>query len=96
MTANGECYEFLCMNPATITVPTLLGKLDPQGEPTTFDRFSIGSMAGFNMAMDVAKAEGFDDFRSKDVVQIECVGLIPPTKLGHSPMVEFKLEIERN
>lgn len=97
MTPIGECMEFLCMLPKSITVPTKNGKFDLSGQPTEIDHFSIGNLTGFEMAVDVLKtSDGFGDFKMKDRVQIECVGLRESTGLGKSPMPEFELSVERD
>jgi hypothetical protein len=54
---------------------------------------SVGGMAGFKMAL---QAAGVVDLKIGDEVCIECTGQTPATKPGHSPRVNFEVEVRRS
>lgn len=99
MTANGECSEFILVEPKRITVNTLEGKLVPDGTPgatpAELDRFSIGNLAGWTMALDDMMAKGFDGLRYDDETTIECIGVQKATERGKSDMPEFNVTVKR-
>ena len=57
-----------------------------------WDRASVGSLAGFKMALDVAKLQ---QLQIKDLVTIVCEGVKATKKEGHSPRINFKITVER-
>jgi hypothetical protein len=79
VTENGNCFVLHSLKPIQI-----------DGEET--DRFSIGGMAGFRMAL---QAAGVDALRLGDRLFIECTGETPAVKEGNSPRVNFAVELTR-
>src|SRR5260370_20773084 len=57
-----------------------------------WDRVSIGSLAGFKMAMDAA---GISGLLLKDIVTLTCEGKSKAKKEGYSDRLNFKLSVER-
>lgn len=97
----GECFQFLCLNPSTITVPVdERGKLDLEnGKEMPIDKFAIGNLAGFDMALQVAmsKAPWFKGFQMRDRVKISCIGIQKAQEnSGNSDMPEFEIAVERD
>jgi hypothetical protein len=60
------------------------------GEPCP--RVSVGNLAGFKMAMQVA---GLQSLHIGDTLELECTGVKPPTKEGYSPRLNFTLTVIR-
>jgi hypothetical protein len=74
------------------------GKFNPDnGKTTKIDKFSVGSMAGIEMALDVCRtqAEWFKEFQMHDLVTFECVGVRKSSKRDQSDMPEFTITVER-
>ena len=96
-TANGTCYKFRCAVPSKLQVNVdENNRVVPEGEHvkvSEIDQFAIGSLAGFQMAMDDMKANGFKGFAIHDRVWIKCVGFQEPLP-GQSPMALFELAVE--
>ena len=98
-TANGECFKFKALQPSSIKV-----MVDDAGrvvEPSfegakerTVDQFAVGSMAGFTMALDDMKANGWKGFALHDRVWIKCVEIQPASQPGYSDMPMFEVEVE--
>jgi hypothetical protein len=78
-TENGTCFVLRSLKPLTI-----------DGEDT--ERFSVGNMAGFKMAL---QAAGLAGLRIGDRMVIKCTGETSPTKVGNSPRVNFEVEVTR-
>lgn len=57
-----------------------------------WDRVSVGSLAGFKMALDVAKVNAL---LVKDIVTITCEGFTASKKEGYSPRLNFKITVQR-
>jgi hypothetical protein len=56
----------------------------------------IGNLAGITLARLQALAEAKNKyFAVGDKVHLECTGITPPEKPGHSPSPNFKIEINR-
>jgi hypothetical protein len=64
-----------------------------QTREVEIDKFSVGQMAGLEMALDSMRLAGFSEFQFRDFVTIECTGVQEPTQRGHSPMPEFTVTI---
>ena len=98
-TANGECYKFKCAVPSKLQVHVdEFNRVVPEDEEGAkvieIDQFAMGNLAGFVMALDDMKANGFTGFKLHDRVWIKCVGEQPATSAGYSPMAMFELDIE--
>lgn len=78
-TQNGVCFVLRAMKPVAI-----------DGEEV--ERFSVGNMAGFKMAL---QAAGLTALRVGDKLWMKCTGVTPPTKEGYSPRVNFEVEVTR-
>lgn len=76
-TVNGECYVLVLQDPAEI---------DGESE----EKVSIGAMKGFQMAL---QAANYPKLHKGDLLVAECTGLTTPKKEGHSPRVNFAIEI---
>jgi hypothetical protein len=76
-TQNGECYVLVLQDPVEI-----------DGEPE--EKVSIGAMKGFQMAL---QAANYPKLHKGDLLVAECTGLTAPKKEGHSPRVNFAVEI---
>src|SRR5271169_164554 len=66
-TVNGVCYKFKCAVPSKLTVNVdEAGRVVPEGEegskPRDIDQFSMGALAGFQIALDDMTANGWKDF----------------------------------
>lgn len=57
-----------------------------------WDRVSVGNLAGFKMAMDVAK---IGSLQLKDFVTLTCEGMKASKKAEYGPRINFKLKVER-
>lgn len=79
-TENGTCFVLHSLKPIEI-----------DGEET--DRFSVGGMAGFRMAL---QAAGVTGLRIGDKLYLKCTGETPAIKEGNSPRVNFEVEVTRN
>jgi hypothetical protein len=78
-TKNGVCFVLRSMKPVVV-----------DDEET--DRFSVGNMAGFKMAL---QAAGLAALRIGDKVWMKCTGETPSTKPDQSPRVNFEVEVTR-
>ena len=78
-TENGMC--FVCKTAKPLTV-----------DGVEVERFSIGNMAGFKMAL---QAAGLTALRIGDKLYIACTGETAPTKAENSPRVNFEVEVTR-
>lgn len=86
------------MNPQTITINVNEnGKWVPDGEgkPLVIDKFAIGALTGFEMALDALKMKGFERLQTRDKVHIECTGITRAKERGMSDMPEFLVRVER-
>jgi hypothetical protein len=74
------------------------GKVVPKGtegaEARKLDQFAMGALAGYQMALDDLKAQGWKGFQLHDRVWIKCVELQPATQRGYSDMPMFEITIE--
>lgn len=94
----GECFQFLCVEPQLIEVKTTNGKFDADhGTPEKVDRFSIGMLAGVDMALQDIQTSNqwFQKFQYGDRVTIECTGVQKATQANHSDMPTFQIDVER-
>lgn len=93
----GVVSEFTCVSPASLSL--LLderGKLvEAGGQVKSVDRFGIGSLTGFEMAVQGLQFRGFDGFKFGDKVKIKCTGERLP-RPNESPMLEFSVEVKRD
>ena len=77
-TVNGICYALKLFKP-----------VDLNGEPV--DQVSIGGLRGFHMAL---QAAGLTKLNPGHQVYIECTGTSESKKKGHSPMINFEIEVQ--
>jgi hypothetical protein len=75
----GTCFVLRAVKP-----------IEVDGEET--DRFCVGGMAGFKMAL---QAAGLTGLRVNDRMWIKCTGMTPSTKPDQSPRVNFEVEVTR-
>jgi hypothetical protein len=75
----GTCFVMRAMKPVNV-----------DGEDV--ERFSVGGMAGFKMAL---QAAGLLALRVGDKVWLKCTGMTPSTKPDQSPRVNFEVEVTR-
>lgn len=76
---NDPCYVLTLEDPVEV---------DGQSE----ERVSVGNMAGFKMAMQVA---GVPRLLPRDIVEMECTGVKKSKKEGYSDRVNFELTVTR-
>lgn len=97
-TANGVCHKFKCAVPSKLQVHVDdANRVVPEADAvkvSEIDQFAIGSLAGFEMACDDMKANGWKGFALHDRVWIKCVGVQEATSAGYSPMLMFEISIE--
>jgi|SRR5260370_1198047 len=98
-TANGVCYKFKCAIPSHLTINVDdNNRLVPEGtegsKSRDIDQFSIGALAGFGMALDDMKANGWKGFQLHDKVWIKCTEQQEATQQGYSPMLMFEVTVE--
>src|SRR6266478_1505642 len=72
--SSAEVNQFKTFKPEILTVPMTNGRYDENGEPTKCDKFSIGALSGWEMALDDARIQGFTRFYAGDYVTVKCVG----------------------
>lgn len=63
-----------------------------------WDRVSVGNLAGFKMANDVArddKGKGLGRLQINDAVTLLCEGFKAAKKEGNNPRVNFKITVRR-
>jgi hypothetical protein len=98
------CHQFMCSEPATIDIPMSSGRYDDKnGKVEKVDRFSIGALTGFEMALDALRENAIDDrnrrwfqdFQLHDKVTIECIGFTPNPNPTLNDMPEFMVSVER-
>jgi hypothetical protein len=97
-TQNGTCYKFKCAVPSKLTVRVDdANRIVPDDEASKtieIDSFAIGALAGFEMALDDMRGQGFKQFAIHDRVWIKCVGMQEPTSPNFSPMPLFEVVVE--
>ena len=98
-TANGQCYKFKCGIPSKLTVIVdEAGRVVPEDTPEAksrdIDQFAMGALAGFEMAMDDMKANGWKGFQLHDKVWIKCTEMQDATQPGYAPMLMFEVTVE--
>lgn len=96
----GMLYQFILLAPTDLKVPmNERGRYDDKGTPTVIDKFSVGQMAGLEMAIDAIKtatAGKFVSFQYKDRVTISCVGNQKAENEDFSDMPTFEITVERD
>jgi hypothetical protein len=86
-TENGECYALQLISPITVHGANLYPK--SEGDVKS-DRFSIGGLKGFQMAVD---ASGAGKILKGDVLTVKATG---ETDTGKgNPQINFKVRVER-
>lgn len=85
--------QFKTVQPDLLEVPMENGRFDPDGKPTKCDKFSMGALSGWEMALEDMRPQGFIDFRAGDYVTIECTGVKPNANPEFSDMPEFRVSI---
>lgn len=86
-TENGECYALQLDSPIKVDGQTIYPK--EQGEVTS-DRFSIGGLKGFQMAVD---ASGAGKIQRDDYLTVKCTGSKDVGKGNNQ--IQFKVRVER-
>jgi hypothetical protein len=86
-TENGECYALELIAPITVHGANLYPKAE--GEVKS-DRFSIGGLKGFQMAVD---ASGAGKILRGDVLTVKATGQTDTGK--GNPQINFKIRVER-
>jgi hypothetical protein len=85
--------QFKAYKPATLSIPMTNGRFNPSGAATNVDRWSIGALKGWEMALEDACTRGFHDFWVGCYVTVECVEIQPSTQEGQSDMPKFTVSI---
>lgn len=98
-TANGVCFKFKCGIPSKLSVNVDdAGRVVPEGEEGSktreIDQFAMGALAGFEMALDDMKANGWKGFQLHDKVWIKCEEEQEASQPGYSPMLMFTVTVE--
>jgi hypothetical protein len=95
MTPVGEAHEFMLESPQDVKVDQR-GKANANGEKTTtIDRFSIGGLAGIEVALNDLRAQGFTGFQARDRMTVTCVGIHQSEEYGMSDSPDFELKLDR-
>lgn len=72
-------------------------KVAKKGTDAVIDRFSLGALAGIEVALNDIKAKGFDNFRYRDRITITCTGISKGDEsMGMSDSPDFKIDVERD
>lgn len=90
---SAEICQFKCISPAVLTVPMVNGKYNSNGEPQRCDRFAMGALSGWEMALDDMRSQGFRNFQPNDYVTIECVGVLASANPEFSDMPQFRVSV---
>jgi hypothetical protein len=92
---SGEVFQFKALEPITLTVDEN-GKAvkEGKGKEVQADKFGMGALTGFEMALDDMRAQGFPGFRVGNKVTIECTGVAPSSDPRLSDMLEFAVDVE--
>lgn len=98
MSTVGECYEFVIL-PGEKKLSVYLdpaGRIVERGsqggKDAEVDRYSVGALKGFMMALQNAQAEGYDGFRMRDIIEIEHTGVAKSDKYsGKDDMLQFEI-----
>lgn len=96
-TKYGDASEFILVFPEKINVHIdEFGTATESGpgEERILTRFSIPPLAGFDMAYQDLKANGFDGFKYGDKVLIECTEIQPASSKDQSPMPMFTINVD--
>lgn len=101
----GECYEFLTPpnTPKPIAWVDSTGRVveagDAGAQERPLEKFSIGALTGFQMAMQDMNSQlamdGQKPLEFRDQLTITCVGFQAAAKRGNDDMPLFELELER-
>lgn len=67
---------------------------DASGKETLLDRFSIGGLKGFQIALDDLASQGIL-LTFRDLVKITCIGTQPSLDNHKDEMILFEVEISR-
>ena len=99
MSANGECHEFLAIPDAKPEAwLDATGRICEAGSvgatKNTLERFSIGSLKGFEMALQDLKTQGYN-FQFRDRVTIECTGHKDTGDKNKDDMIMFSVTPSR-
>ena len=91
------------MQPGSLTLDVdPSGKIVKEGTgsgKTTTQIVGLGSLAGFDMALDVIRTQSRGEFKEllpNDRVILECTGIKKAIKAGNSDMIEFRAYVERD
>lgn len=91
-----EVFQFACHDPVVLEVPVdMAGRYNSKGKPIEINKFSMGALTGFEIALAVLRSENpwFQDFTRGDIVRITCTGVKESDKIGFSDMPEFLIEL---
>jgi len=71
------------------------GRFDPRGEPTKCDRFSVGALKGWEMALENLQTMGWPgQFRQGQYVRITCTRVEPAREANQSDMPYFNVDVQ--
>jgi len=91
-----EVFQFLCKDPEVLEIPVnQSGRYDQKGKTIEIDKFSVGALTGFEIALEVLRSENpwFKDFQRGDIVRITCTGIKESEKRGFSDMPQFEISL---
>lgn len=74
-------------------VPMWNGRFNEEGDLTKCDKFSMGALSGWEMALEDMRPQGFVNFKTGDYVTIECVGVQENSNPEFSDMPQFRVSI---
>ena len=93
---SGEVHQFTALEPVTLNVDENGRAVrDGKGKEVQAEKFGMGALTGYEMALDDARTRGFQEFRVGDNVTIECTGVKASEDANMSDMLEFSVDIER-
>jgi hypothetical protein len=67
--------QFKFFEPEIMEIPVTNGKYDANGIPEKCDKFAMGALAGWEMALELLRDQGFRGFQVGDYVTILCTGI---------------------
>ena len=95
---NGTCFKFRALQPSHIKVHVdESNRVIPEDEPgkdIEIEQFAMGALAGFEMALDDMRANGWKGFAIHDRITIRCVEVQPANQPGYSEMALFEVNAE--
>jgi hypothetical protein len=67
--------QFKFFEPEIMEIPVTNGKYDANGTLEKCDKFAMGALAGWEMALELLRDQGFRGFQVGDYVTILCTGI---------------------